>query len=374
MVAIVGVLVMVVSSASASTPRDVLRIINAQRRANGIPPIPRLDSALSAGCAAHLHYLAANNLFLDHGEDPGRPGSTPAGRGEGRYAFYQEDLAIEQFPWSSLPAWPPRGPFQDGPFHMQTFFDPTTSAVGYAEGPAPRGEPGAWHRVCLRTLDNNQQQSGPRRFYSVPGPNASHVAPSYRASEGPETPTQALGLGDAVTGPQILIYMMGNKTAYKLGAYSMRSRRGAVAARMLGPDSDGYYHHYTILVATKPLASNTKYTVNIAWQSINGLFHQNFSFTTGGLPNQIVFGRVIPFHGMILVSSAAPRPTMTISHRSRTITLKLVDTHERYGNGGVIWRASWSQVPHGTWKLCVHSGGPPTRWEATKRCTAVTKR
>jgi uncharacterized protein YkwD len=68
--------------AHAVSSAQIVQVINAERQANGLPPV-REDPALSAGCADYNRYRQMNgslaNAFTLHGEDPSKPGYTAAG-------------------------------------------------------------------------------------------------------------------------------------------------------------------------------------------------------------------------------------------------------------------------------------------------------
>ncbi|MEA2221359.1 MAG: hypothetical protein QOJ35_3985, partial [Solirubrobacteraceae bacterium] len=67
------------AAAQAIAPTEALRLLNAQRAANGIPGDVVEAPALSDGCARHDAYIAANGGALVQGEDPAKPGYSPAG-------------------------------------------------------------------------------------------------------------------------------------------------------------------------------------------------------------------------------------------------------------------------------------------------------
>jgi hypothetical protein len=69
-------------SASAVTGAQIVSTVNAERHANGLPPV-REDPALSAGCADYDNYRRLNggiqDGFTPGPEDPSMPGYTTAG-------------------------------------------------------------------------------------------------------------------------------------------------------------------------------------------------------------------------------------------------------------------------------------------------------
>lgn len=72
---------------------DHLGALNAQRAANGIPPV-RYDARMSAGCAAHDRHVLRNGLSVigEHHETPGRPGYTLAGDHAARTSVLGDDV------------------------------------------------------------------------------------------------------------------------------------------------------------------------------------------------------------------------------------------------------------------------------------------
>jgi hypothetical protein len=68
--------------ARAITGPQIVNVINAKRRANGLPPV-REDPALSAGCAAYDNYRRINggveDGFTPGAEQPSKPSYTTTG-------------------------------------------------------------------------------------------------------------------------------------------------------------------------------------------------------------------------------------------------------------------------------------------------------
>src|SRR5215207_4342656 len=74
-----GALAVVPAVGQAVAPAEALRLLNAQRAANGLPGDVVESTAMSDGCAKHVAYMASNATGLVSGEDPAKAGYTPEG-------------------------------------------------------------------------------------------------------------------------------------------------------------------------------------------------------------------------------------------------------------------------------------------------------
>jgi hypothetical protein len=159
--------------------------LNAQRSANGIPAGLVEDPTLTADCALHDAYMAANHE-LTHVEVPGQPGYTAAG------AYAGESSVLTQGP-----GWTHGDPYDDAPLHLDQLLAPALARLGSADADGyscTTTFPG-WTRPAPTTPTT----------YTYPGPGVA-VATSERASELPFTPGQLVGIpAGTLTGPYLII-------------------------------------------------------------------------------------------------------------------------------------------------------------------------
>lgn len=169
--------------AHAVTSAQIVSVINAERQANGLPPV-REDPALSAGCAAYDQYRSRNgsvqNAFTPGPEDPSKPGYTAAGARAARNSLTNA---------GDRPAdsWANGDVFDDAPSHLFQLMNPALTAIGADQVDVDLGSFfGTAYISCVDTR-SAPHRAAPRRLrmYSYLGPmgQVPSTAPSYR--EGP---------------------------------------------------------------------------------------------------------------------------------------------------------------------------------------------
>jgi hypothetical protein len=176
------------------TPTKAVRLLSAQRAANGIPGAARISDRLSAACAKHLAYLRANLGAYDrgpHDEQPGLPGYSESGSSVASWSEFAPGAY-----WSGR-----ANPWDEGtfdrctgsyaPLHEQQLLSPTATKAWYAEGP---DETGRYLYSCMGVADSRRFSRA--RFFSYPGNGSKGVARGLlAASEAPVSPAQLVGLG-----------------------------------------------------------------------------------------------------------------------------------------------------------------------------------
>lgn len=113
-------------ASAAVTSAQIVGTINAERHANRLPPV-REDPALSAGCAQYDAYRRINgsleNAFTLHGEEPSKPGYTPAGARAARDSLLNAgDRPADSFAAGDV--------FDDAPNHLVALMDPAVAVIG----------------------------------------------------------------------------------------------------------------------------------------------------------------------------------------------------------------------------------------------------
>jgi hypothetical protein len=183
------VTLLVVAPAGAVTSAQIVQTVNAERSANGLPPV-REDPALSAGCAQYDEYRRMNGSLEDaftlHGEEPGKPGYSAAGAKAARDSLLNAgDLVTDSFDAGDV--------FDDAPNHLVALMDPAVALVGADQTDFELGIFGTVHLVCI-DVRSAPSRPKPRRLrvYVYRGPNGRVPAVHHAYREGPR------GLGSLV--------------------------------------------------------------------------------------------------------------------------------------------------------------------------------
>lgn len=195
-----GVAVLTLASpAGAVTGAQIVSVIDAERHANGLPPV-REDPELSAGCADYDNYRRLNGSIQD-GFTPGpesrsKPGYTKAGARAARDSLLNAgDRAAD--------SWAGGDVFDDAPGHLFQLMNPDLAVIGVHQLEVQLGPFfGTAYISCIDTR-SSRYRPPPRkpRLYTYIGPNGTApVNPSYR--EGP-----------SVRGALIFAYFDGPKHA-----------------------------------------------------------------------------------------------------------------------------------------------------------------
>jgi hypothetical protein len=273
------------SVALQQTSSQIIAELNALRAANGLPKVAQ-NRVWDKACHLHDLYMSDNSVET-HDEQRGRSGYTAAGAFAGRNA----DLA--------LTSWSDGNPWASAPLHLVQLMSPALRDVGAYQYTDPGGR--TW--TCMTTWPGYAEgkilRSRAQQMYTYPG-NGQHGVPTATvAYEAPVVPNGWVGLpttdngyrGD-VTGPFIYLYWVGPapppnpcytgpdlKLCVDDGVPVVPS---AVSARLVGPTgkvvgsrliSQGVARKAghagllppgaAVLVAVKPLAPRTTYTVEV---------------------------------------------------------------------------------------------------------------
>jgi hypothetical protein len=177
-----GALLLAPAAASgAVTSAQIVRVINAERSANHLPPV-REDPALSAGCAQYDNYRRINgrleNAFTLHGEEATKTGYTQAGARAARGSIVNAgDRPADSFAAGDV--------FDDAPNHLVALMDPAVAVIGADQTDFELGIFGTVSVSCI-DIRSAPPRAKPRRLhvYTYVGPNGQAPRnPVYR--EGP---------------------------------------------------------------------------------------------------------------------------------------------------------------------------------------------
>jgi hypothetical protein len=174
------------AAAVAASPAQVLRALNAERAANGIPAGVREAPGWSVGCALHNAYRVANGgAAVGHDEDPRRPGYTARGAQAGRTAVLAGT------------SWAQGNPYADAPIHLMRLMDPRLRRAGVDDRPG----------LSCTTVTAGLGPAAPvDAVYTVPGDGRSAIPVAQVAEEAPFVPGDLLRLPAGTrTGPHLLV-------------------------------------------------------------------------------------------------------------------------------------------------------------------------
>jgi hypothetical protein len=356
-------LLVVPAAASATTaPADALRLLNAQRAANGIPGDIVEAPGLSDGCAKHGAYVALNGGALVHGEDPSKPGYTPEGAGQTLDSSAPEAL-------SSTPTWTDTtNPWTLAPIDSYRLFDPEVAAAGYADD----------HGIaCMRVRGGRAAATAPE-LYSVPGNGRTAVAQSEVNGGAPYAPQQLAGIpAGQATGPNILLFTRGLRGSVPLAAsaFSLTGPAGPVDARLVTEATQNdvgtgsWFRGGGVLIPVAPLAPYADYVARVMWHrdadaSLPAAdVQQVVAFETAPLANPIdvavtTSGAVNVIH----VTTPAPNATLKLTGPG-----ELTDIPDL--TAGSI---RYADLDPGVWTACAKSGGKPVGYASATVCKSFT--
>ena len=211
-------------AAGAASTAQIVKLLNAQRAANGIPAGVTENPVWNVACQLHNAYEHRYNE-LSHSETEGKPGYSSAGN-----LIAETSVLAQGLEWN--PASPPGDPYDNAPFHLFDLLNPRISSTGAADS-----EGFGCVEIELGTL-----RAAPAAVtaYSYPGNHRRDVPVSQRASEMPETPAQAVGFGKKTTGPNLFVYFDGpwaNGSRALVSSATMSSSHGSVALRWVDNSS-----------------------------------------------------------------------------------------------------------------------------------------
>jgi hypothetical protein len=340
-------LLLIPAAARAIVPAEAVRLLNAQRAANGIPGDLVEAPGLSDGCAKHGNYVALNGGALTQGEDPAKPGYTAEGDRQTLASSGPQALSSDAR-WSDA-----TNPWLLQPISLYRLFDPEVAAVGYSDDQAI---------ACARVAGGRAPAAAPE-LYSLPGNGRIGVPMSELNHEAPYTPQQLAGLpAEQATGPNILLFTRGLRGSVPLGAaaFSLTGPAGPVDARLVteatktDAGSGSWFRGGGVLIPAAPLAPFATYVARVTWhRDAEGELpaadaEQVVGFETAGLANSIdVTITTTGAVNVIRVTTPAPNPTLTLDGPGDlTDVAKLTNGVARYDD-----------LDPGTWQACAKSGG-----------------
>lgn len=319
------------AAALAATPAEVLRALNAERAANGIPAAVREAPDQSAGCALHNDYRAANGgAAVGHDEDPGRPGYTPEGDRAGNSAVL------------AATSWSAGDPYADAPIHLMRLMDPRLQRAGVDDRPG---------LSCTTVTSGLGPPGADDAVYTVPGDGRSTVPVAQVAEEAPFVPGDLLRLPAGTrTGPHLLVLAD--------GPFARDGETRLVDVRLAGPlgpvevrrvdDADPRIGPYIppggIAVPVEPLVAGSAYRAAATVAGAGGVrLTRTWSFRTAGTapwvapppspPAAALTGRAdvtVRVRGRRIVLASPPalagrtaRVKVTLGTRSRQLAVRL---------------------------------------------------
>ena len=335
------------AAAHALAPSEAVRLLNAQRAANGIPGDLVEAPGLSDGCAKHGAYIALNGGALTQGEDPAKPGYTPEGDRQTLASSAPQAL-------SSDPRWSDTAnPWLLQPISLYRLFDPEIAAVGYNDDKGV---------ACMRVAGGRPPAQGPE-LYSLPGNGRTGVPFSEVNHEAPYVPQQLAGIApDQATGPNILLFTRGLRGSAPLSAsaFSLTGPAGPVDARLIteatqtDAGTGSWFRGGGVLVPVAPLAPFQTYVARVTWHRDAAAdlpaadAEQVVGFETEGMANSIdVTVTTSGALNVIRVTTAAPNPTLTLNGPGDLTDIAVLKKGE----------ARYDDLDPGQWEACAKSGG-----------------
>jgi hypothetical protein len=251
-------------SARAEVPVEVegaaaIGFINAQRAANGLPPIEAVEDSLAEWC----------------------PNEAGGAGGSG-----DRDLSPYLF-WDDFVS-----PWELAPFHEALMYDPLFATAGEVDATGPYdGYGGVIKAACLGMAGERAWPAAPEGYvFYAPG-GAQDVTPSFTASED-VTPAERLGL-PATTGPNIVAYAVSTSDAVRLPWYAAK-----VTVSLEAADGEAVPEVRTVaaidsvVVVPPPLRANERYTGKVTVEFVKSeslvaaeVVEDPLAFTTTQQPN-----------------------------------------------------------------------------------------
>ena len=240
--------------------------LDAYRAAAGLEPL-EVDEALSAGCAAHVGYMAAHGQPFRN-ERPSSPHYTAAGAQAGPNAHVAgsvPDLVTAVDQWIAAP------------YHRLTLLDPGVRVVGAAFGDG---------YACLDVLSRFERAADfPPVLYPA---NEQTAVPVAFNGEGQLDPLPA-GWVPPV-GPIISVLFPAGAVVGPGMTVTVRAADGAAlesTVRLPGAPDDPYtkqQRNAVLIFLRLPLQANTRHTVSLDGAVDGGLYTRSWAFTTGDAP------------------------------------------------------------------------------------------
>lgn len=245
--------------------------INAMRSAHGIPVGIEENPVWSAGCEAHNHYGATNDV-LTHAESATVPAYTAEGARAG-----QSSVLYRNLEWTAA-----GNPFEHSPIHLHQLLAPRLDVVG------------AWESEgfgCATTLSSRNRPAPPRNVtYTYPRNGTTGWRTSEVAAERPLTPGEMLGIAPGTqTGPYLYVLFdgpdVGINDSAKVTSAALTGPAGPVRLAVADNTTaglEGYLPVGAQLIPRDPLRAAAAYTATVTATVGTDRFTHRWSFTTGG--------------------------------------------------------------------------------------------
>jgi hypothetical protein len=261
------VLLLTAAPASAVTSAQIVATINAERAANGIPPVVE-DPALSAGCAEYDRYRQTNgsleNAFTLGAEKSSLPGYTAAGA----RASHDSLVNAGDTPGDS---WANGDVFDTAPGHLVALMDPAVSRIGADQLDFEFGFFGTVSLTCV-DVRSAPVRTPPRRVRAY----------LYRGPDGKAPPDPAYREGPHGSGPYLFVYfLVPRHETIRLTRLRITTPRGGII-------QPSYVELTGGLTRGRPLAHRAKATTNSKTKGITirmkGPLKEEAHVTTGWEP------------------------------------------------------------------------------------------
>jgi hypothetical protein len=235
------------------TSSEIIRALNAQRQANGIPPV-RSDPQMAAGCAAYDKYVIRNGLSVadEHYEIPGKRGYTAAGDHAARtsvlgYLAAATPAGLAGFGWAFGDPW------GHAAFHLFQLVNPALAVSGGDERTA-RLTDGQWVRLeCVNTYAG-PFRTPPAKLHVYFYPGSGSTIPASELNEEGES---VLGVRPGTYGPPIVFAYYFGRGVHTIRVTSIKATLNArpfsVVAAYAGGASGPVKALRDILMTTKQL-------------------------------------------------------------------------------------------------------------------------
>jgi hypothetical protein len=283
-------------SVAVPTAPQAIAILNAQRRALGLPPV-RQRADWSAACMAHVRYMIDNpvapgaDTASAHREVAGLPGYSP----EGAWAGANAVLAPGGGSWDQPaadptgPSWPT--PWETAPIHLAQLLAPQLREIGVASASATDGSVFS----CATTWPGYTSAHPATNSVLTYPADGSTIYTKELASETPFTPGERVGLpGGTVTGPYLYAFAWGPFTnpRTRVAAASLTGPGGAVDVRIFDVSlGDGLLPAGSaLLIPVSPLRERSTYSASITFVLGRTTLVHAWSFHTGGAARRVVTG------------------------------------------------------------------------------------
>ena len=255
---------------AGTTPHRVgqaLRLLNAERTADGLPAGLTLSRRWSAECAAHDDYERLNGVLAPT-ENPDSAGASVGG------AWAGQDSDLAEGRWTRR-----ADPWEDAPIHLLALLAPSLKVVGIDD---------AGYQCATTFPGLVRAPTATDRIFTYPAAGATGVPPSELARESPFVPGQFVGIPNGrTTGRELFVYLdlahhVGQAPVHVLAA-RLQTGGHAVALRRVDSSTPtvGRYLAGAILIPIRPLRRGARYTATVTVQDRSATLTHRWSFRTG---------------------------------------------------------------------------------------------